>query len=695
MYALAQTFFADPKTFNNSTVFTPTSIDIFFRAKPGNINTASGIKNPGASIAICQTVGGIPDLTNIIGGSIGRKEYDEIYALSDGSVATTFSLNPITLKTGVLYAFILFYDDPSFDIWTAKTNSPIIGTNKNFNAPWTFQGQFFRYSSDGTWRAQSDEQATFNLKAAKYTSNSATIQLVNRAFEFLITDTQSAQYIGGEYVYIDNVATYSGTLNVSNTSNIIRGTNTHFTNVFIPFNWVVVQNGTQKQPLKIIDIASDNVMTVAQMPYVTNAACLYWGSPVGVLRFQNKTANTIWLSGSSATANLYFAIGNQVRGEYSNATCNILAYRNKPVNEVYPELKLDVPPNSFVNLSINYANNGYNVDPTRAQKAINGKRSLVTYDAIIMPRSVEVQNPTNLQNGHSEVLTISMGVNQPNTNLFESPTIIGAHQTMFIANYVLNNDVTNEFMRNGNAISKHITTISKLAPNQKAEDLIVYVDAFRPLNTNIYVYAKLFNSADPENFEQKDWTLLQYTNNTDLIFSGSQNDIQEFQFGIPNQPPTDPAWLGNTVNGGIITTNASSNLIGVGTNFSTDLAVGNMIKIYQGQFPDQMMISTINSITNNTLLTITEPVTNSNILGGGATGFATYRKLHPRHAAFLYGLNSNVVMYYNNNLNRFPTYDSYQLKVVFTASNTSVNSGGPLDGIVPFLTGIRAIAVSA
>ena len=50
---------------------------------------------------------------------------------------------------------------------------------------------------------------------------------------------------------------------------------------------------------------------------------------------------------------------------------------------------------------------------------------------------------------------------------------------------------------------------SVVANNKFAEDLLVFLTAYRPANTDIKVFARIHNSDDPEAFDDKDWTMLE------------------------------------------------------------------------------------------------------------------------------------------------------------------------------------------
>ena len=258
---------------------------------------------------------------------------------------------------------------------------------------------------------------------------------------------------------------------------------------------------------------------------------------------------------------------------------------------------------------------------------------------------------------------------------------------VFVLTNRVNNSSVNEFLpQGGNAISRHITTQISFANNVYAEDLIVYVDAYKPPNTNILVYAKIYNSVDPDAFSSKYWTPLNQTDPNTSIFStaGNPNSVLEFTYNLPSYPPVQ-----NTITGFITCTNNSSNIVGSGTNFSTDLTVGSLIRLYNPVLSNtSYMVTMVTSITNTTFATVADPITNNSILfsGTGTTSGIALDNLLYDNTAFNDNQNFNIVRYYNSSTASFDTFNTFQLKLVFQAVANNV---------VPIVTGIRAIGVSA
>jgi hypothetical protein len=68
-----------------------------------------------------------------------------------------------------------------------------------------------------------------------------------------------------------------------------------------------------------------------------------------------------------------------------------------------------------------------------------------------------------------------------------------------------------------------------LAEGFDAGDIRAYITAYKPIGTEIYLYYKIKNLADPEPFDDKSWTLMtQKTPST--LYSDNQGDFIEYEY---------------------------------------------------------------------------------------------------------------------------------------------------------------------
>ena len=81
----------------------------------------------------------------------------------------------------------------------------------------------------------------------------------------------------------------------------------------------------------------------------------------------------------------------------------------------------------------------------------------------------------------------------------------------------------------GNAIAKYFTKKVVLAPGNDSGDLRVYLSAYWPLGTGIYVYYKVLSSQDNSPFESGNWQLMTCVNNYN-VYSTAMNNLIEYEF---------------------------------------------------------------------------------------------------------------------------------------------------------------------
>lgn len=247
-------------------------------------------------------------------------------------------------------------------------------------------------------------------------------------------------------------------------------------------------------------------------------------------------------------------------------------------------------------------------------------------------------------------------------------TVVGATSS---ANAVVAaSTLFNESLGNGYyAASRYVCKNVVLADKQDAEDLILYMSAYRPVGSNFKVYGKFLNGADSDAFASKDWSELTESTTSYALFSSSINrsDIVELQYGLPTSVMVD-------VTAGV-------------THSNTTISVADTSKYTNNSFiyladntTTKFNVRQIVGITNNSTMTISSNATftSSNVTVGYIPGIQT------RSSAFLYDRNNNVVRYVNSSDVVFDTYKTFAVKVV-PISNNSI--------VIPIMNNIRCVAL--
>ena len=112
-----------------------------------------------------------------------------------------------------------------------------------------------------------------------------------------------------------------------------------------------------------------------------------------------------------------------------------------------------------------------------------------------------------------------------------SPVLDTARLGVVAVENLINNLTTNEDAQpsGGSALAKYISRRVSLTDGFDASDLSVFLTMNKRAGTNVYVYYKSLSQYDPELFDNRPWTLMTQTTNTNN-FSTDDNDFIEYQF---------------------------------------------------------------------------------------------------------------------------------------------------------------------
>ena len=389
----------------------------------------------------------------------------------------------------------------------------------------------------------------------------------------------------------------------------------------------------------------------------------------------NTTSNTSAGSGASFSYSVGATIKTELRTTNIFRNVNVM---NMPISDVLPFFDITNPTGASYDLKLetryvqkpsNTTSSGYVYYVTTPNTSIIQldmyKRTPITIDntAVFMSRSNEfntkyANGAPNDQINDNFSNSIVMTINCHSNNDYVAISVNSLPFASF-AKYLINNDYTGEEGDRGAAWAKGLTT--RINFGRPSDDIFVYLTAYRPASTEIEVYARIHNSHDPEAFDDKDWTRLEHKDLQTIYSSSSDtNDFIELKYTFGQHPNVE-----YTVAGVATIANNTSNVVGVGTTFTSNLAVNDLIRIYPVLFPNTNILAVVKSISNNTLLTINTNVTNNEFLGQTLA----IDKIEFKHQAFNNIMNDNVVRYYNSSMIEFDGYNRLQIKTVLLSSH--------------------------
>jgi len=674
-FDLAQTFYIDPSAAQEAPAIWITSIDLFFFAKPVEGQTKSGIYSPGITMYVGDVnVEGIPNIDSYKEDVVARVEYANITTSADGTSATTFTFSrPINLKTGVTAAFLLKFDgkDSGFKLWYNKAGSFQLGTStKTSVTSGKVDGSLFIITNGTQLTAQKDADIAFKMRVAKFTTGSTQFKIHNRPYEILKVTGTSGSFLGGEDVYAV-AANATGTIAVSTTSKNITGTGTTFTSLSAGDVFVITDGTPGNTEVRTVtSVTNTTFMAIDVFPTFANTAARYYKSVTGKVYYTSNQADFLVIQDSTANSSVYLANGNVLFGVDSLATTTVANITAFAVNSVIPSFVVGVPSGASINAIVGFANTSFAYSSTTEKNVIVGQRLQVTdYPAVVASRTTEVTTGTPFRSLKS---TLTLTTENPYT----TPYVDENNLDMFIDTYAINNDDTNEYLGTGSAAARYVSSMSSLAGGQTAEDIKVYIRAYRPAGTTIKTYVRFLNSQDIETLEIKNWTELTANTNANSFSSAiDSSDYLQIQYDVPFQP------LGTLQSGTFTTTSSNALITGTSGTVNTNIAVGSVVRVYSPLLANSYFIDTVQA-SNTTTFTVTNAVSNAQMVASGLLVDVVTRK----NDGYLDVQQQNVLTYYNSSLAKFKGFDRFAVKIVLLSENGFV---------IPRVDDVRAVAVSA
>ena len=524
------------------------------------------------------------------------------------------------------------------------------------------------------------------------------ITFSNTSAKFMVTPVGRAHYFDRSSPF--GVRTSMITLANSTANSTVRFTNNQITSVTITGGGSGYSNsdvlhikGFENVADKVTGgyVATANIVTdgagAITAVYFSNTGCGFVNTNAieAVVANSTQTTNTTSNTSAGSSATFSYFTGSVIKTAYGNNEFYDCEIRNLDMAEFLPFFKIDgggTEVDYKLRLEANYikkdasdtlsgeaffvndgtSNNQFDIiayekTSTSFNDEINAIMSksneFVTVYEDGSPNDKVSANQTNIT---SESLKMLVDVDYVNTDW---NTLRMFEPTITFTKYIINNDATNEHTDFGNAFAKGISKNIKLT--RTAEDIRLFITAYKPAETDIKVYARIFKNEDADAFDDKNWTELEIKEGGSLRSSVSDlNDFVQLEYGFFQVPPD------RTVLDGTVTlTSGSTTVEGSGTDFVTDLATGDLVYLYQPLFPENHMVVSVSSVTDADTIEIDTSTTNTSILAEGMN----IEKIDYPLQAFNNKQNDNIVRYYNSNQSKFDGYETMAIKIVMLSSN--------------------------
>ncbi len=505
-----------------------TKVDLFFSKKSSTLPV---------TLQIREVENGFPTKTIVPYGSKTLQASQVVANASVATNATTFTFDsPVFLEANKSYALCVIPagDSTDYVLWVGELGGIDVDRNLLIDKQ-PASGVLFTSANDETWAQIQSEDMKFRIWRANFTSSTGTIYLENDSLDFFSIDNRFKTFNVGEKIISESVLRFANNRAVS-VGTVLKSRASATGQLTSNPNYA---NGVVRQVVGY----SSGVVTVKVDAYgnfpttsSSNTNNLYSGSNTWVGNTTSFTANTaqgfisfldldrnkIFIENSSGG----FANG-YIRGQVSGASCRVTSVDNIGVNAFVPKIPQISYGNTQITWAVRTTSTGGVISPDYEPVQIGIDNEIIDAEKRIYSKTNESALTPVAGSRKSFVLRGIIS----STDTFVSPVIDSSRFNTILLKNNINSDVTNEYLDAGNAQARYISKKVILADGQEAEDLIVYLTAYKPSGTNINVYARIHNPEDPQSFTDKDFTpLRQITSSNTFSDSVNKGDFKEFEY---------------------------------------------------------------------------------------------------------------------------------------------------------------------
>ena len=205
---IAQTFKVKSSSTGGSNVIFVSDLDVFFKQKSSTV---------GVTCQIREVINGYPS-KKVLPFASKHLESGQVQTSETGITATKFTFdNPIKLQANKEYSFVIIPDanSPDYLIYTSKVGATSLskGTTAS-SVPVTSDwgdGVLFTSTNDSAWKSYQDEDIKFELNRYEF-GNTGSVNLVPNDVEFLTIRDNLGAFLDDELAYVRKTTFYSASV---------------------------------------------------------------------------------------------------------------------------------------------------------------------------------------------------------------------------------------------------------------------------------------------------------------------------------------------------------------------------------------------------------------------------------------------------------------------------------------------------
>ena len=546
---IAQTFYVPNPTFDTSGVYLHNVI-LYFSRLPTSPSVA-------ISIDIREVENGIPTERIIPFSKVTvlNSDLQSIYntqtKLDSSTTGTDFNFGiPVFLQTQREYALVISAegDHPDFDVWVSAINEKDVASGLQISKN-PSMGVLQTSTNGRTWTAIQDSDLKFCISYAKFSTLSGNVVFTNANTEYLQRNVimNPKPFLRGERIYVSNgiIGSSNVKTTVGSTTIKVIPANTQYANAVNKLIYLSTNSYSQTDIRSIISVTtvgSNTELVLNSSPTFTDGNAtigfLYSnGALYGDECYVNGPSDLIlYRSTANSTMNfreLMISKNTQplLIGATSKTAANIVSTGVAIYDEIIPQFAHTEPPKTNLRVYV------------RGTSLVSNTLDS-NYVGVMFDRNTKFIDKTRIVRSRSDELYFDAGQKSLNIKVdfvsesqYLTPTLNDIKRTALLVHNRLsgaNSSIISEESNpsGGRMGNKYISKPVLLT--QEAEDLVVYLTAYRPANTEIYVFCKLLNQEDSESIDNKYWTPMEEVAPKPYSSKVELSDMKELQYILPS-----------------------------------------------------------------------------------------------------------------------------------------------------------------
>jgi len=495
------------------TVTTPTGISgiyvrdiaLFFSA----VSSSFGVQ-----LQLVNLSKGLPDVSQPVLGATCTLPAGSVVASNTGTAQTVFSFNRLVfLQSNTTYAMVVkpLGVAPDYEIWTAAAGDVDINSG-SVVASNPASGSLYYAKNSNVWAEIPNEDLKYTIYRAQFNiANTAYAGLVKGNTEiFVLANTNflsgPIDIVAGDEVYGLTANSQANTL------------------IYAKINKYDLTNGLLYCYNSTGNFSNGQLIQIVRAPV-------------------EKSLNGAFLQAISTINSVYDIQTDGLTAKIGSPTDSMTGVSYQFLGTTKPNGTTPV------------------LDSTWRTIPIQTEEQFTDATHFALSKSNEV---ASLGNASSTQLRVNMISNSD----YLSPIIDTKEHSLIVYSNQINSNTAGESGDLGAALTRYISETVVLAEGMDAETMNIWIDAYKPAGTEVYVYSKIWNSEDSTSFDSEPWTQMVQISNVGIYSDPKDTeDYREYQFTFGNAVPTIAGTAYQPVVNGVVQAVQYTNGNGVFVNY--------------------------------------------------------------------------------------------------------------------------------